>query len=568
MVLSRCSLAFSALVLLLAATLLFAQPPRGRGPGGFGPMNREDLELVDEFDKNDDGWLNRDERPEARVAAEQRREQRGRRGPGGRRRGPGGPGGRFGNDQPAKPGRKVSPDDVEHFPSAELYDTTILRTVFLEFESDEWEPELEAFKDTDVEVPATVTVDGKVYPNVGIHFRGASSYGMVPRGKKRSLNLSFDFLDEEQRLYGYKTLNLLNSSGDASMMSTVIYSHIARQYISAPRANFVEVVINGESWGVYVNVQQFDKIFLKENFTPSKGTRWKVPGSPNGDGGLRYLGDELAEYKQRFEMKSNDDEQAWDALVELCRVLNTTSMDELNDQIAEILDVDEALKFLALDVALVNSDGYWTRASDYSLFRDEDGLFHLIPHDMNEALRTSRGGPPGRPRGGRDRGGPEGDRRGDGSRGGPGQNSGPPNRFPPPGDFSPPGQRPPEGFGPPPGRGPGGPRGMRHGGVDLDPLIGLDEERMPLRSRLLTIPALREKYLSDLRSIAGDALDWSKLGPFVEWQRQLIDQAVRQDTKKLASYEEFETAVQSLRDFANKRREFLLNYQDSTARDE
>ena len=44
------------------------------------------------------------------------------------------------------------------------------------------------------------------------------------------------------------------------------------------------------------------------------------------------------------------------------------------------------LKFLALEVALVNSDGYWTRASDYNIYQDPAGKFHVIPHDINEAL--------------------------------------------------------------------------------------------------------------------------------------------------------------------------------------
>ena len=64
-----------------------------------------------------------------------------------------------------------------------------------------------------------------------MRFRGMSSYGMVPTGYKRSFNVSIDLADEDQRLYGYKTLNLLNSAGDPSFMSTVLYSHIASQYI-------------------------------------------------------------------------------------------------------------------------------------------------------------------------------------------------------------------------------------------------------------------------------------------------------------------------------------------------
>ena len=40
---------------------------------------------------------------------------------------------------------------------------------------------------------------------------------------------------------------------------------------------------------------------------------------------------------------------------------------------------------------MVNSDGYWTRASDYNLYQDVTGRFHVIPHDVNEALGSADG---------------------------------------------------------------------------------------------------------------------------------------------------------------------------------
>ena len=58
-----------------------------------------------------------------------------------------------------------------------------LRTIFLQFENADWEQELADFNNTDVEVPATVIVDGKTYKDVGVHFRGVSSYMMVPEGR-------------------------------------------------------------------------------------------------------------------------------------------------------------------------------------------------------------------------------------------------------------------------------------------------------------------------------------------------------------------------------------------------
>src|SRR5437762_6592293 len=53
-----------------------------------------------------------------------------------------------------------------------------------------------------------------------------------------------------------------------------------------------------------------------------------------------------------------------------------------------------------------------------------------------------------------------------------------------PGGFGPPGG--PGGFGPPGGPGGFGPPGSS-GGVELDPLIGLNNARMPLRSKLLAV---------------------------------------------------------------------------------
>lgn len=548
------------------------------GPGG--PMGGGNRALLKKFDKDGDGRLNDEERAEARKEAAS--------GGGGRMGGPRGMG--RGNQEPPAAGKSLKPSEVKNYPDKELYDVSVLRTLFLTFDNKDWEKELEAFNNTDVEVPATLEVDGKTYAGVGVHFRGMSSYGMVPTGFKRSLNVGMDFTKDDQRLYGYKTLNLLNAHEDPSFMSSVLYSQIARQYIAAPKANFVRVVINGENWGVYANVQQFNKEFLSENYGSTKGTRWKVNGSPGGDGGLRYTGDNASEYKRRFSVKSGDNEQAWKDLVKLCKTLNETPDDELQAALEPMLDIDGALWFLALDCALINNDGYWVRASDYSIYLDDKHKFHLIPHDMNEAFHGAMGGPGGR--GGP--GGPGGPGGGffGGFFGGPGPGGpgagGPPGEGGPggpgPGGFGGPGG--PGGGGPggggPGGGGPGGPGGRGGfrggpgggGGVNLDPLVGMDDSSKPLRSRLLKVPALREKYLSFVRTIAEKSLTWNKLGPLVNQTRELLHDDIAADTKKLESLEAFEEALSeelpaegapqgrhmSVRSFIEKRSKFLIEH--------
>ena len=528
----------------------------GGGPPGFGG----ELALVERFDTDSDGRLDRAERQAAREAAQSERPARGGRGGPGRGGPPGGGpfgGGPFGGGPgreraPAVPGPRMAPDDVEHNGDADLYDLGVLRTLFLEFEGDDWEQELADFNDTDVEVPARLTVDGRSIDGVGVHFRGASSYFMVPAGFKRSLNIAVDHADPDADLLGYRTLNLLNANGDPSLMSSVLYSHIAAPHLPVPKANFVRVVINGESWGVYVNVEQANKDFLRARYGDSKGSRWKVKGRPGGRGGLEYFGDDAEAYRSIFEIKTKDRPEAWKDLIALCRIFEETPVGKLEERIRPVLDVDEVLWFLALDVALVNSDGYWTRASDYTLFEDAHGVFHVIPHDMNECFIA--GGPPG------GRGGP-----GFGPPGGPPQ--GPPGGAPPgapPG--GPPGAFP---FGGPgsggPGRGGPGFGGPGHGGPDLDPLVGLDDGGKPLRSGLLNVPPLRDRYLDNVRAIARDQLAWESLGPVIARCRALIVDAVRDDTRKLASTEAFEKATDpeggpgTLRDFIERRRAYLLD---------
>jgi len=374
--------------------------PGGFGPGGPGGMMQAETKLVKQFDKDGDKRLNREERKAARGFMAKQPANRGPGGPGGRRGGFGPPGQ---SRTPAQPGPKLSPADVKSFPDAAVYDLQTFRTFFLEFENSDWEKELADFKNTDVEVPAKLIVDGKVYPDVGVHFHGMSSYMMVGEGQKRSLVLSLDYVHPDQQIGGYRKLNLLNSHEDPSFLHTVLSLQIARDYMPAPKANFARVAINGESWGVYVNQQHFNKDFVKEWFDTTKGARWKVRGNPGGRGGFDYLGEDVAPYKQIYELKTKDDPQAWMDFIKLCKVLKETPAEQLESALAPLLDIDRALKFLAWDNALANGDGFWTRASDYGLYQDEQRRFHFIPYDANETF--SSGGGPGGPGGPGGRGG-------------------------------------------------------------------------------------------------------------------------------------------------------------------
>ncbi len=488
----RNAMMFCAGLTVLASTdVLSAQ--RGRGNAAARTTR-----IVEQFDQDQNGFLDASERATAKEWLQENRAAdrgpgggRGRRGRG--RRGRGGRGQQA--STPELPKTYLQPDQVTQYPDHELYDTTILRTIFLDFQSQDWIAELDAFYRTDVEVPATMIVDGKIYEGIGTAFRGNSSYFTVG-GPKKSFNIKMDLQTPGQRLYGYKTLNLLNGHADRTFLRDVIHSEIGNRYTSVMRACLVRLVINGENWGVYVNVQQYNKDFLQDAYDTKKGIRWKIPAG--GGGALIYQGEELEPYQRSYQIKTNlaDPQDAWQSLIDLCRKLEQTADEDLTE-LAQVLDIDATLWFLALEFAILDGDGYFSRGSDYLLYQDANGRFRPVAYDSNEILaRTS-------------------------------------------------------------GRGGGGARPPT---VESTPLELADRDGRPL-ARLLTVPTWRARYLAHVRTLALEGFDWTTLGPFVEQQRAMIDFEVQIDDKALYGYERFEESLEELREVVEERRATLLGHE-------
>jgi hypothetical protein len=355
-------------------------PPSPRREGRSGPGRMQVLEVRSLFDQDGDQKLDINERARARKYATEERANGG-----------GFPRRSSSNSDSPLPGPKISPDQIPLERESSLYDEDILRTLFIEFTTNDWESELADFWKTDVDVPSNLWADQKDIGEIGVRFRGTSSFFTVGTGLKRSLNLAIDYGDKEQRLYGYKTLNLLNAHTDPSFVRTVLFNHIARNYIPAPKANYVRLAINGESWGVYVNSQQFNKDFLNDWYGTTKGVRWKMPPNPRGGNGMGYEGDSPANYEGKYVMKSSGGDADWARLIRVFKVLNETEPALLEETLNPIFNIDRALWFLALENVFIDNDGYWARASDFSMYTSPDGRLHMIPHDANETFRSPSG---------------------------------------------------------------------------------------------------------------------------------------------------------------------------------
>jgi hypothetical protein len=268
----------------------------------------------------------------------------------------------------------------------DLYDPTVLRNMAIQFQDTNWLTLLKQNYQSQTNILADITIDGVTYPDCGVRIRGNTSYTALPAGSNKfSLNIESDFVDPNQDILGYKNLNLNNGWRDPTFCREVVYNNFVAQFIPNPRANHVVVSLNGENWGVYCNIQQFDKAMLAPHFPDNNGMRIKVPNNPNGPG-LTYAGPGPGGYGG-YEIK--DGGGLPDPLGALIAVCNSVTNEPLATwpNIDKLCAIDPSIWSVALENMLTDDDSYINKGADFMGYRNPiDGRFFILQTDANETF--------------------------------------------------------------------------------------------------------------------------------------------------------------------------------------
>lgn len=222
-----------------------------------------------------------------------------------------------------------------------------------------------------------VIINGNEVSNVGIRTKGNSSLRSVANtdSERYSYKLSFDEYIDNQALFGLQKLNLNNNFSDPSYLREYIsYYLMGEMGIPTPRIGFVELYINDELSGLYTIVEQVDETFLEKNFENSKGDLYK-PETHD----LKWNGASIEGYGT-INPKTNEKTSNHSALINMLDVVNN------GGNLEEVLDVDSVLKYFVVSTALVNLDSYQGGITHNYYLYEEDGVFSIIPWDLNMSL--------------------------------------------------------------------------------------------------------------------------------------------------------------------------------------
>lgn len=270
----------------------------------------------------------------------------------------------------------------------DLYDSEVVRDLKLTFSQSNYWTLLTQNKASNTNIPATLEMNGVVLQQVGVRFRGNTSYSQLPTGsEKKSFNIETDWSIPSQKLFGFTNLNLNNGFHDPTFVREVILYETMRRHGAAPRANFVRLWLNNVYWGIYINVQQPNKDFTDENWRTGEGNRYR--GFRNGgfgrldDCALVDLGDTLTSYQSAYQFKKGDGTD----LLNLVRVINRTPNATLQDELTKVWSVDHAYWYMIVMNVMMQSDSYIGSGKDHFLYADDwHGLFYMFPFDLNEGL--------------------------------------------------------------------------------------------------------------------------------------------------------------------------------------
>ncbi|MEM9822253.1 MAG: CotH kinase family protein [Bacteroidota bacterium] len=268
-----------------------------------------------------------------------------------------------------------------------FYNPNNIHELRLNFEQGNWAYLLDSIRiHGDGMLIGDAKVDGKNYENAGIRYRGSKSF--TTGSKRNAFHIKLNYINKNQNHQGYKTLKLSNALRDPSMIREVLSYEIARQYLPAPQAGYVNLYINDEYFGLFVNVEAVNGTFLEKHFgsksnsffkcspdlsaTPMTGCKNKIFSS------LQYE-ENVQCYTANYEMKSDE---GWDDLIELTNILNNEP-----DKVSSVLNVDRTLWMLAFNNVLVNLSSYSGQHShNFYLYKDNFGRFNPIVWDMNLAF--------------------------------------------------------------------------------------------------------------------------------------------------------------------------------------
>ena len=213
--------------------------------------------------------------------------------------------------------------------------------------------------------------------NVGIRLKGfLGSFRPFDGQNKNGFTVKFNAFKKGQRFKGLNKIQLNNAAQDSTYLRERLgYSLFREAGLPAPRVGHAAVLINGEPFGLYVQVEASTEDFLNRWFEDSSGDLYEGPT-------------DITNWKN-LDLDSDPKKAERGLLIGFADAANKAK--EMNNltYLKDWIDLGHFARFMAMEILCDHWDGYLS-PNNYRLYRNpSDRKFYFIPHGADQLFRNS-----------------------------------------------------------------------------------------------------------------------------------------------------------------------------------
>lgn len=220
---------------------------------------------------------------------------------------------------------------------------------------------------------------------VSIRLKGHLSGSFRTLGEKAAFKLKFG---KSEPFLGLHKMTLNNMVEDDSFLhETLSYRVFRAAGVAAPRTGFAWVRLNGEEFGLDLNVENLDKVNLERWFGPFEEPPQHLY---EGESGV----DVEPGRAEEFEVDEGEEANRSD-LEALIESANTSIGPGWASQVSSRIDLEEMTRMWAVEKYVGHWDGYSGeeapgRPNNYYLYSDPTGRFQMLPWGTDNTWEPSK----------------------------------------------------------------------------------------------------------------------------------------------------------------------------------
>lgn len=225
---------------------------------------------------------------------------------------------------------------------------------------------------------------------IGIRLKG--KFGSFrPLAGKAAFKLKLNFV-KGKKFLGLKKMTLNNMVQDVSMIHEVLAYEVFRSVgVAAPRTGYADVRLNGEDYGLYLNVETFDDVSLERWFGPFDDPQHLYEGE--------YGSDVTPEGVDAFEVDEGDEDDRSDLEVLASAVAGQSAA--FSERVSGFADLEQMTRMWAAEKYTGHWDGYAGTPglpfpNNFYLYSSSFGEFQMLPWGTDqtwvERLKFDSGG--------------------------------------------------------------------------------------------------------------------------------------------------------------------------------